>query len=123
LSSTQVRHFITSLKNEKVREFDGKLRKFVISTENWESSSSQLIFWESSSLPGAHVGSELGWLHKSRMSRMRLLAIAQSRVEKSTSCYCEYTVLNLKLPGLKGSQPGLEEPRWHCPCRVTDLGV
>jgi hypothetical protein len=33
-SSNQLRHFVTSLRNEKVHEFDGKLRKFVISTEN-----------------------------------------------------------------------------------------
>jgi hypothetical protein len=29
-----VPNFVTSLRNEKVCEFDGKLRKFVISTEN-----------------------------------------------------------------------------------------
>ncbi|KAJ7347742.1 hypothetical protein DFH08DRAFT_698714 [Mycena albidolilacea] len=32
-SSTHLRHFVTSLRNEKVCEFDGKPRKFVISMD------------------------------------------------------------------------------------------
>jgi hypothetical protein len=50
MSSTHLRHFVTSLRNEKVREFDGKPWKFVISTDIWESSSLQWNFGESSLL-------------------------------------------------------------------------
>ncbi|KAJ7874097.1 hypothetical protein B0H13DRAFT_1894717 [Mycena leptocephala] len=50
LSSSDPRHFVTSLRSEKVREFDGKARNFVISTKFWESSSPRFNSDESSSL-------------------------------------------------------------------------